>query len=354
MSAADAMTATLRMKMGNVFKKLVLWMAAAGFLAACAGLGFWFDMQRWADRPLDSAGQSQVFQVPSGQSVMGTAEQLQAAGIIASPRRFGWVARLRGVDTLLQAGEYQLSAAMSPNQIIDILRRGEVVLHKLTVPEGYTIVQIAAAAAEAGFANTADFEQAASDPTLLEKLGIPAASAEGYLFPETYFFPAGTGPRDIVRTMIERFQSVFGPPWVRRASQMGFSVHEIVTLASIIERETGAPSERALISSVFHNRLRRGMRLESDPTVIYGIEDFDGNLTRKHLETPTAYNTYRIGGLPPGPIANPGRASLEAALYPEKSPYIYFVSKKDRTHHFSTNLKEHNRAVRKYQLGRQP
>ena len=152
--------------------------------------------------------------------------------------------------------------------------------------------------------------------------------------------------------MVQRFRSVFKPEWEERAASFGFTVHEVVTLASIIEKETGATFERPLISSVFHNRLRKKMRLESDPTVIYGIKDFNGNLTRKHLKTRTPYNTYKIRGLPAGPIANPGRASLEAALFPEKTKYIYFVSKKDRTHYFSTNLKEHNRAVRKYQLGR--
>ena len=152
--------------------------------------------------------------------------------------------------------------------------------------------------------------------------------------------------------MINRFRSVFTTEWEARAEQLGFTVHQIVILASIIEKETGAPFERPIISSVFHNRLKKKMRLESDPTVIYGIEDFDGNLTRKHLLTRTPYNTYTIKGLPAGPIANPGRLSMEAALHPEKTAYIYFVSKKDSTHHFSTNLKQHNKAVRKYQLRR--
>ena len=156
----------------------------------------------------------------------------------------------------------------------------------------------------------------------------------------------------IISAMVNRFWSVFTTEWKVRAKDLGFTVHQIVTLASIIEKETGAAFERPIISSVFHNRLKKKMRLESDPTVIYGIKNFDGNLTRKHLSTHTPYNTYKIKGLPAGPIANPGRASLEAALYPERSVFIYFVSKKDNTHYFSTNLKEHNQAVRKYQLRR--
>jgi len=183
-------------------------------------------------------------------------------------------------------------------------------------------------------------------------LGLGAETLEGYLFPDTYFFPKDVTVEKIISTMVLRFWSIFSPAWKERAKHYGLTVHQVVTLASIIEKETGAAFERPLISSVFHNRLRKKMRLESDPTVIYGIKNFDGNLTRKHLKTRTPYNTYAIRGLPVGPIANPGRASLEAALFPEKTSFIYFVSKKDTTHHFSTNLKEHNRAVRKYQLGR--
>jgi len=183
-------------------------------------------------------------------------------------------------------------------------------------------------------------------------VGLDTDTFEGYLFPDTYYFPKEAGVEKIISTMVERFRAVFVPEWRERAIQLGFTVNQIVTLASIIEKETGTPFERALISSVFHNRLKKKMRLESDPTVIYGIKDFNGNLTRKDLKTVTPYNTYQIRGLPAGPIANPGRASLEAALYPEDTSFIYFVAKKDSTHHFSTNLKDHNRAVRKYQLGR--
>jgi UPF0755 protein len=152
--------------------------------------------------------------------------------------------------------------------------------------------------------------------------------------------------------MVDHFSSVFTPAWIERAQEMGFTVHQVVTLASIVEKETGKPEERPIIAGVFLNRLKRGMRLESDPTVIYGIADFNGNLTRKDLETPTPYNTYLNKGLPPGPIANPGRASIEAVLYPSENSYLFFVSKNDGSHHFSSTLAEHNRMVRKYQRRR--
>ena len=150
--------------------------------------------------------------------------------------------------------------------------------------------------------------------------------------------------------MVKRFWSVFKPEWKNRAKTLGFTIHQVVTLSSIIEKETGAAVERPIISSVFHNRLKRGIRLESDPTVIYGIKDFNGNITRRDLAEKTPYNTYKIKGLPPGPIANAGTKAIEAALYPAETRLLYFVSKKDNTHQFSTNIKDHNRAVRKYQL----
>ncbi|MBW2471547.1 MAG: endolytic transglycosylase MltG [Deltaproteobacteria bacterium] len=212
--------------------------------------------------------------------------------------------------------------------------------------------QIADLVAGAGFAQNSDFITAATDAELARKNGISAETFEGYLFPETYFFPTKVSSETIASTMVKRFWKVFNSAWKERAEQLGFSIHQIVTLASIIEKETGAPFERPVISSVFHNRLKKRMRLESDPTVIYGLKNFDGNLKRIHLETPTPYNTYKIKGLPAGPIANPGTKSLEAALYPDDTKYIYFVSKKNKTHHFSTNLKDHNAAVRKYQLRR--
>jgi UPF0755 protein len=230
--------------------------------------------------------------------------------------------------------------------------KGSVKLYKLTIPEGYNLYQIAELVAAANFGNQNAFIEKATDTALVRENGLEGETLEGYLFPDTYFFPKKITVETIIATMVRRFRSVFAPEWQARAKDLGLTVHQIVTLASIIEKETGASFERPIISSVFHNRLKKKMRLESDPTVIYGIKNFDGNLTKKHLTTRTPYNTYKIRGLPIGPIANPGSASLEAALYPDNTKYIYFVSKKDSTHQFSTNLKQHNHAVRKYQLRR--
>ena len=293
-----------------------------------------------------------AFTVVPGQAFNSIADSLYQGGIIDDTRKFKLFARLKGYDKRIKAGEYRLSSVLSPKQVLEIMVSGKVALHRLTIPEGYNLYQIAELVAKVGLTKAPDFVQAVTESGTVQSLGVDADTLEGYLFPDTYHFPKGLPAIDIAKTMVNRFGEVFLNEWYDRARQLNWSVHQVVTMASIIEKETGAAFERPLIASVFHNRLAKNMRLSSDPTVIYGIKDFDGNLTRKHLTTPTPYNTYRHKGLPPGPIANPGVASLEAALYPAETDYLYFVSKKDGTHQFSTNLREHNRAVRKYQLRR--
>ncbi len=308
---------------------------------------------------IDSASRSSgdnisevAFTVVPGQAFSTIADRLYQAGIIANTRNFKLFARLKGYDKRIKAGEYRLSSVLSPKQVLEIMVSGKVALHRITIPEGFNLYQIADLVAKVGLSDAPEFIEAATEPETVRSLGVEADTLEGYLFPDTYHFPKGLAAKKIAATMVKRFEEVFLAEWHERARQMNWNTHQVVTLASIIEKETGAAFERPLIASVFHNRLAKDMRLSSDPTVIYGIKDFDGNLTRKHLSTPTPYNTYLRKGLPPGPIANPGVASLEAALYPAETNYLYFVSKKDGTHQFSTNLREHNRAVRKYQLRR--
>ena len=333
--------------------KKILMFAVVFILLSIAGtVTIYLNLKHYAEQPAGRHPEKVVITIPAGQSLKATAETLFKNKIITSAFKFNMVARLKGYDKRLKAGEYALSATMPPIQIMEKLVKGEVELYKLTVPEGLNIYQIANLVAQAGFAQASSFIEAATDADLARKNGINAKTFEGYLFPETYYFPKKVSSETIISTMVKRFWNVFNSSWKERADQLGFSIHQIVTLASIIEKETGAPFERPVISSVFHNRLKRKMRLESDPTVIYGLKNFDGNLKRTHLETPTPYNTYKIGGLPVGPIANPGAKSLEAALYPADTKFIYFVSKKNKTHQFSTNLKDHNQAVRKYQLRR--
>lgn len=310
----------------------------------------YLDLQIYAGQPADPQTVKTVVTVVPGQGLKSISQNLHDAGIIMHPAKFEMLARIKRYDKIIKAGEYTLSSAMSPGKILTILVSGKVRLYRLTVPEGYNLKQIAALVAGSGFAAETDFLNAATDKVRVHAMGIDAETFEGYLFPDTYYFPKGSSSEQIISAMVDRFWSVFKPEWKHRAENLTLSVHQTITLASLIEKETGAAFERPIISSVFHNRLKRKMRLESDPTVIYGIKDFDGNLTRKHLSTPSPYNTYMNRGLPPGPIAGTGSDAIEAALYPADTQYLFFVSKKDRTHHFSTNIKDHNRAVRKYQL----
>ena len=333
-------------------KKRLIIISIVICIGVLACIGVAADLWFYANKPISANPEKIVVHLKPGQSFAKTTEILEEKGLINSPFRFNLISRFKGYDKKAQAGEYLLSETMTPLHILEKMARGEVKLYKLTIPEGLNIYQIAELASEGGFAEKTAFIKAATDSAYARENGVEADTLEGYLFPDTYFFPRGTTVKKIIGTMVDRFKTVFSPQWEEQAERIGFTPHQVVILASIIEKETGDPSERPVISSVFHNRLKKKMRLESDPTVIYGIKNFDGNLTRKHLKTRTPYNTYKIRGLPVGPIANPGLKSLEAALYPAQTPYIYFVSKKDSTHHFSTNLKDHNRAVRKYQLRR--
>ncbi|MBW2297312.1 MAG: endolytic transglycosylase MltG [Deltaproteobacteria bacterium] len=325
----------------------------AAVLIFCALIGgFLLELFRFAGKPGGTDINVQVVNVPPGQGSKATAADLYARGIITNAFKFNLYARIKGYDKQIKAGEYRLAPSYSPKQIFNIIVSGKVRLYKITIPEGYNLAQIAAMMPAAGLGPAEDFLKTAHKGSLVREYNIPGDSFEGYLFPDTYHFPKGVSADKIIQTLVRRFREVFIAEWEKRAREKQLTVHQVVTLASIIEKETGEPSERSIISSVFHNRLKKNMRLASDPTVIYGIKGFNGNLTRKDLRTLTPYNTYKIKGLPPGPIANPGAKAIKAALYPAKTNYLYFVSKKDGTHQFSTNFKDHEKAIRKYQLRR--
>jgi len=314
--------------------------------------GIYLNIVSYAQKQPNTAPVEQVVVVQSGQGFKALSTLLHQKGMILHPVKFRLFARIKGYDKRIKAGEYMLSSAMTPNKILETMVDGKVYLHRLTIPEGYNLRQVAQTVETAGLAFEADFLKAATDPDLLNANGIDAQTFEGYLFPDTYYFPKGVTSENIITTMVKRFWTVFKPEWEEQTKTLGLTIHQVITLASIIEKETAVADERPIISSVFHNRLKRKMRLESDPTVIYGIGNYDGNITRKDLASPTPYNTYTMKGLPPGPISNAGVKAIEAALYPADTKFLYFVSRNDRTHHFSTNFRDHNRAVRKYQLGR--
>lgn len=292
--------------------------------------------------------------VEQGDSFATVARKLSEQQIILNGRWFTIWARLTGADKKLHLGFYRFETPVPAAQVLDRIVTGKGTLLSFTIPEGLTIQEIADLLAKAGFADREKFLAATQDTELLASLNLTGKSLEGYLFPSTYYFAPGTPERKILTVLVEQFRRVSRPLFDKIDESVKMTPHEILTLASIIEKETGVEAERTLVSAVFHNRLRRGMPLQSDPTVIYGIKDFNGNLTRKDLQEYTPYNTYRIPALPPGPICNPGLASIKAALYPADDPALYFVSKNDGTHQFSPDLASHNQAVRTYQQPRNP
>lgn len=307
--------------------------------------------QRLLYAPL-SPSQPVEYQLEPGTSLSQVAMDLEQRRVLRSAWSLKLLGRTSGQAGLIQSGRYRFSDAARPGQILQRLVDGDVLLASLTIPEGFTQDQVFKRIDELGYGQQARLEELASDPVFLQHLKLPGQSLEGYLFPETYRFTPGTSEADLLTMMVAQFRNRISPGLEKKAAAHHLDLHQLVTLASIIEKETGLVEEMPLISSVFHNRLQRHIPLQTDPTVIYGLADFDGNLTRRDLQAPSPYNTYLYSGLPPGPIANPGLAALQAAAEPAESKYLYFVAKGDGSHHFSKTLKEHNQAVRRYQLKR--
>ena len=332
----------------STFSRKTLLFVAALLLAAAASLGL--GLAHHLNSPADPEGRAGVFVVREGWTLEEVALELERRDVIRSRSAFRLWARVQDAGRRIRSGEYRLGSHMTPIQILDMLTRGAVIIHPVTIPEGYTAEQIAGTLEREGLAGREAFMALFRDQGFMAAHDLPGPTLEGYLYPDTYQFARGVSSRRIAETLVRRFWEVMEPLKPKVAAS-GLSLGEVVTLASIVEKETGRAEERALIASVFLNRLERGMRLDSDPTVIYGIDGFDGNLTRDHLQTPTPYNTYRMRGLPPGPIANPGEAAIRAVLEPAESDYLYFVSRNDGSHQFSRTLSEHNRAVRTYQKG---
>lgn len=298
--------------------------------------------------PAGTGGTAKVFDFSTGTSLKRFAAELEQERIISSARLFVWQARLKGATDRLQAGEYRFTDGMTPAEILRRMVAGEVSARRFTVPEGYSIYQIAALLQEQHILDGQRFLRQARNPVLLGELGIGGPSVEGYLYPCTYRITAKMDEAALIRQMVAQFDKVFAAKFAALAKRRGMSLREVVTLASLIEKEAVVPDERPLISSVFHNRLRKKMRLQSDPTAVYGIRAFAGPVSKQDILRRTPYNTYLIDGLPPGPIGNPGSPAIAAALSPVKSSYLYFVAKNDGTHYFSTTLSEHNDAVRTY------
>jgi len=291
-----------------------------------------------------------VVDIPKGSGLSAISKNLLDSGVIVNYKVFVLYVMKEGWQDELKAGEYRFEKGSTMSDVVKKIVGGDVVIYRVTIPEGLTVKEVARLLDEKGVTSEGEFLKAAYNKSLMhELLGPDVNSFEGYLFPETYSYTKSPTAKELIVLMVERFKAVYEPLFEQR-ERVKLSDNEILTLASIIEKETGAAFERPLISAVFQNRLKIGMKLDSDPTVIYGMgENYSGNLRRSDLTQFTQYNTYVIKGLPPGPIANPGRDSIIAVLKPAEVDYLYFVSKGDGTHHFSKSIREHQNAVNKYQ-----
>lgn len=296
-----------------------------------------------------SDGEQIAFMVARGSSISKVSNQLHEAHIIKRPAVFKALLRLTNGTQRLRAGEFALNKDMGPLDALLVLYQGDPILHKVTIPEGYSIRQIDEALEREGLSQNHQFMDYALSKKAAFDVNIDAPNLEGFLFPDTYSFSKIDSTEVMASAMVRSFKKIWTEEMEAKASKLGFTQLELITLASIVEKETGTAEERQLISSVFHNRLQQNMRLQSDPTTIYGIKDFDGNLTKAHLLEKTPYNTYKIKGLPPGPIANPGLHSIQAALEPASTEYLYFVAARDGKTIFSKTYREHTNHVNRHQ-----
>jgi UPF0755 protein len=321
-------------------------------LIGVIGAGAW--LYTTVDHPYKGYAEAETFvEIPQGAGPASIGRRLVEAGVVRSRSSFRLALWLSRAGRRLQAGEYRFDHPMSPRQVIDKIARGDVYVRAITFPEGLTVKQMAALYETRGFGSTQDFIAASRNIASISGLDPEAPDLEGYLFPDTYTLPRKATAAQLVTRMVASFEKALTPEIRQQALARGMGVRQLVTLASIVEKETGKPEERPLVAAVYSNRLRIGMPLQCDPTVIYALDrmgHYNGNLTRADLQLDSPYNTYRNAGLPPGPIASPGRASLAAAAAPADASYLYFVSRNDGSHVFASTLDEHNRNVQEFQV----
>ena len=332
--------------MRTIVKWSLLLVVVAGVLAAA-----WLYIS--LGRPFKGYGDAEQFvEIPAGSGTAAMARRLDEAGVVRSAESFRLAVWLRGSGRRLQAGEYRFDRPMTAAEVADKIARGDVYVRTLTFREGLTIREMAAVFETAGFGTAAEFMEASKKADLVHDIDPAARDLEGYLFPDTYTLPRRTSAAQLVERMANRFHKALTPEMRSGAAEAGLSVRQLVTLASLVEKETAKPEERPVVAGVYANRLKIGMGLQCDPTVIYALMlagRYDGNIRKGDLQIDSPYNTYRYAGLPPGPIAAPGEASLRAAAKPSDVPYLYFVSRNDGSHVFATTLDEHNRNVNEFQ-----
>jgi UPF0755 protein len=331
-------------------KRLLLVLVVVFGLVA-AGAAVWVTQR--VSQPYGAFTGEQFVEIPSGESTIGIGRRLVAAGVIRDELTFRLAVRWHARGRSLKAGEYQFTEPLSPAAVIDKLAKGDVHLEPVTFPEGLTAEEMGKLFAQTGRGSAEDFVKAASDPAAIKALDPEADTLEGYLFPDTYHLPRSEGASGLVQRMVQRFKSVFDEDLQKKAKATGMTVRQLMSLAALVEKETARGEERPVVAAVYHNRFRIGMPMQADPTVIYALKRagrWDGNITKADLQFDSPYNTYRYPGLPPGPIASPGKAAIEAAIAPAQVDYLYFVSRNDGSHAFATTLPEHNRNVQKWQI----
>ena len=322
--------------------------ATLGLLGVFGGLQVW-----WVTTPAPGVAMGpRVVEIPLHQSLLDIARRLDEAGVIRSPFGFALLALAQGRARSLKAGEYEVPQGSNSFAVLSLLEGGKVLKHTVLLREGFTLAELARAVEAEGLARADDVLRVGQDPLFLRTLEIPSSSVEGYLFPDSYQFVKGVPPEEILARMVARMRAQLTPDMLKAAEAAGFNAHQLLTLASIIEREGVEPSELPLISAVFWNRLKRGMPLQADPTVQYAVGKGRQALTRADLQVDHPFNTYRRVGLPPGPIANPGLPAIRAAAHPASANYLYFVALDDRRHQFSQSLADHNDAVARYRLAK--
>ncbi|MDH5202525.1 MAG: endolytic transglycosylase MltG [Nitrospirota bacterium] len=303
--------------------------------------------------PVPGISKKIEIQIPKGATFRQAIEIFSKEKLIRDKNLLLFVGRVSGLDRKIRTGYYSIYESISPLDIFKMLKKGQIIEYEVTIVEGDSLREIAEKLSEKGIMSKDDFVILSSDEDFLASYTIDAPTFEGYLFPDTYKIPKGMDPEDVVGTMINKMREQYAGKLRTRTAELGLSEREVLTLASIIEKEAKTDEERPLISAVYHNRLRKGILLQADPTSIYGIKSSREKITLKDLQRRTPYNTYVIKGLPPGPIASPGIKSISAAVYPADVPYIYFVSNDDGTHRFSVTREEHIAAVKSYREKKQ-
>lgn len=340
-------------------KKVLLALLVLGVLAAAAAGGWYLRRERriteFAATPVSLPQEGVTVSVPNGTGPRTLAQMLADAGVVTDPELLYLFIRREKAGPRLKAGEYLFEGTLTPAQVVELLASGKVKVYRFTVPEGLRVEEILPILANSELKLDAKkLERLVADPRFLREAGVPASSIEGFLYPDTYTFTRNATEERVLARMVERSLEEYRKADARRKAGVKLSLLETFTLASIVEKETGQPQERPRIACVFHNRLRQGIKLQTDPTVIYAMKLLRGvyskNITRRDLETPHPYNTYTTAGLPPGPIANPGAAAIQAALHPLDCDDLFFVSRNDGTHIFCPTLECHNAAVEKWQV----